>query len=151
MGYSVLLVLHAISAGVLAGASIHNGLMGYAFLRRGEMGNVRLRRLYPAVLGIAFILTFSLGALVYPTFRVEVRAAWLDEQLPWVTMLFEIKEHLLAIAGLVLLYLVPSSLRLSPEPIGADHRLCATASLFVMGVVSYALLIGLFTTTLSPS
>ena len=148
MLHSVLLVLHAISAGVLTGAAIHNGLMGYAQLRRNDLGNLRLRRLYPKVLGVAFILTFGLGTIIYPTFRVEVRAGWMDVHLPWATVLFEVKEHLVALAGLVLVYLIPSSGHLRAGEEKADLRFCAMASVFVMLVVCYALITGLFISAL---
>ena len=36
--------------------------------------------------------------LLYPHFRVHVRADFLDEQAPWATKLFEVKEHLAVFA-----------------------------------------------------
>ena len=41
-----------------------------------------------------YILTWVLGLLIYPVFRVKVRAEYFDPELPWATGLFEIKEHI---------------------------------------------------------
>ena len=45
-----------------------------------------------------YIATFILGLLIYPVFRVNVRAADFDKARPWATGLFEAKEHIGAIA-----------------------------------------------------
>lgn len=45
-----------------------------------------------------YIASFIFGLLIYPVFRVNVRAADFDKFRPWATGLFEIKEHIGAIA-----------------------------------------------------
>ncbi|PIZ00239.1 hypothetical protein COY62_03700 [bacterium (Candidatus Howlettbacteria) CG_4_10_14_0_8_um_filter_40_9] len=45
-----------------------------------------------------YIVTFVLGLLIYPVFRVKVRAADFDKVRPWATGIFEVKEHIGAIA-----------------------------------------------------
>jgi cytochrome bd-type quinol oxidase subunit 2 len=50
-------------------------------------------RLHALTLLIAYAVTFACGAIIYPTFRVRVRAEFMDHTMPWVTGLFEIKEH----------------------------------------------------------
>jgi hypothetical protein len=50
-------------------------------------------RLHTLTLLLAYVSTYVLGALIYPTFRVRVRAEILDPSYPWATGLFEIKEH----------------------------------------------------------
>ena len=56
-----------------------------------------------SVAAIAYLLTFLMGWLIYPVFRVDVRAAFLDKLNPWATGLFEIKEHLAAVGAFVAL------------------------------------------------
>lgn len=144
---SALTVLHGLSSGVLAGASIHKGWLAWGVLNGRVTWPERLRRLYPSVIAIAFFITFGLGLIIYPSFRVEVRAAWLDAQAPGVTMLFELKEHGVAIAALLLTYLVPQSRR-PKEELGRFYTL---AALMVSGLVSYALIVGLFISTMRAS
>ena len=45
-----------------------------------------------------YIVSFVIGLLIYPVFRVNVRAADFDKARPWATGLFEVKEHIGAIA-----------------------------------------------------
>lgn len=45
-----------------------------------------------------YIVTFITGLLIYPVFRVKVRAEDFDVSRQWATALFEIKEHTIAIA-----------------------------------------------------
>ncbi|OGZ23331.1 MAG: hypothetical protein A3A08_02380 [Candidatus Nealsonbacteria bacterium RIFCSPLOWO2_01_FULL_41_9] len=54
----------------------------------------------------AYILTFILGLLIYPVFRIKVRAEYFDLKLPWLTGLFEIKEYVTAIGFFVALVLL---------------------------------------------
>jgi hypothetical protein len=58
----------------------------------------------------AYVLTWALGLLIYPVFRVKVRAAYFDPQIPWATGLFEVKEHVGSLglfAALALVLLTP--------------------------------------------
>lgn len=45
-----------------------------------------------------YLFSFILGLLIYPVFRINVRAADFDKVRPWATGLFEIKEHIGSIA-----------------------------------------------------
>lgn len=49
----------------------------------------------------SYLLTFVLGLLIYPVFRIKVRAEYFDPKLPWLTGLFEIKEYVGAIGTFV--------------------------------------------------
>lgn len=52
-----------------------------------------------------FAVTFVIGLLVYPAFRVYVRAQYFDVDLPLATGFFEVKEHWLGLAlGLLGMY-----------------------------------------------
>ena len=145
-----LLVLHAISAGVLTGAAIHNGVLAWR-RRRGSGGHGRLRRLYPSVMAVSWLLCFALGLVIYPTFRVEVRGAFLDAQAPWAVGLFEAKEHLAAMGLFALCYLVPTSRRLGNKRMEEDDpRLFDEAGIFVAGVVCFVTVVGLLVSSLRP-
>src|SRR3990172_4313245 len=46
----------------------------------------------------AYIITLILGLLIYPVFRIKVRAENFDKVKPWATGIFEVKEHIGSIA-----------------------------------------------------
>jgi hypothetical protein len=46
---------------------------------------------------LAYLFSFVFGLLIYPVFRVKVRAEYFDPKIPWATGLFEIKEYVGAI------------------------------------------------------
>lgn len=55
---------------------------------------------------LSYIVTFISGLLIYPVFRIKVRAEYFDPKLPWLTGLFEIKEYLSAIGLFIALVLL---------------------------------------------
>lgn len=60
-----------------------------------------------SLIGIwAYVLTFILGLLIYPVFRIKVRAEYFDQKLPWLTGLFEIKEYVGAVGLFIALVLL---------------------------------------------
>src|SRR5438876_12350191 len=89
----LLLLIHALSSALLWGAMTHQAL---AVTWQGSPGagwwaalrSVRPERYVRAVM-ILFVFTLVLGAFLYPPFRVNVRAAYLDAHVPWGTGLFE--------------------------------------------------------------
>ena len=94
--WKLLVLLHALSAIVLIGASTHHAVIAIRMLR--GVFAVRLARLYALVGAVAYAVTFVLGAVAYPRFRHLVRAAYLDEYASWASRLFEAKEDLAALA-----------------------------------------------------
>jgi hypothetical protein len=95
----LLVVLHAMAAIVLVGASTHHALIAIGYLR-GRY-KVRLGRIYGATVAIAYAVTVGLGLLAYPTFRYHVRALYLDRYEVWASNLFDTKENF-AVLGLPL-------------------------------------------------
>src|SRR5262245_4729224 len=91
----LLVVLHAAAAIVLIGAATHHLLIVIGYWR--GVYKERLARVYGATMLVAYIITFVLGALAYPTFRYYVRALYMDRHAPWSSNLFDIKEHFAAI------------------------------------------------------
>ena len=150
VAHTILLVLHAVAATVLTGAAVHNGLLAFRSRFVGGARRLRLRRLYPTVVAGAWLVTFALGLLLYPTWRIEVRAAWLDAAQPSLVAAFELKEHWLAAGLLMLGYLVPSSRRLDLETPAADRRLIDELSMVLAAVVVYAAVAGLTLTGVRP-
>ena len=110
----LLLLAHAVCSALLWGAVTHQAL---AVTWPGQPGAgwwAALRSVHPerytrAVM-ILFVTTMVLGAFLYPPFRVNVRAAYLDARVPWGTGLFEVKEHSAAM-GLALLPLYAAAWR----------------------------------------
>ena len=76
------------------------------FKRSASLKSVNLWSLIGAA---GYIFTWLFGLLIYPVFRVRVRAEYFDPNLPWATGLFEIKEHLSSLglfAALALLVII---------------------------------------------
>ena len=91
-----LLVLHALVALALAGASTHLAIVSWR-LWRGAHHLGRLARVYAQVIGGCFAVAFLLGLLMYPHYRYAVRGLYLDRYEPWASNLFDIKENLAAL------------------------------------------------------
>ena len=124
------LVLHTIAAGALAGSVTHLALV----LRKARLGrpNPRLQRLYPAVALGCFVAVYSLGSLLYPRYRVFVRADFLDEHAPWASKLFDLKENLATLLGPLLLALVVLSR--AEDPAKPSRALLGCAAAVALGV-----------------
>jgi hypothetical protein len=89
-----LLVLHALSAATLVAASTHHLVWCRGYLR-ARFARVAQERLFAVVAALAYAATFGLGLVLYPTYKVRVRAGHLDQPtvgLAWVAGLFDIKE-----------------------------------------------------------
>lgn len=89
----LLLVLHALSAIVLGGASVHQAVLAVKVLR-GRPVSARLVRLYSLVALIAYGTTLLIGSMLYPRYRYFVRGLQLDRDVPWASNLFDFKENL---------------------------------------------------------
>ena len=89
-----LLVTHAISAIVTAGSSAHLGVLGLLLLRRGA-APAKLVRMHVRITTVGYALTFMLGSLAYPAFRILIRGYYLDRYEPWASNAFDMKEAFL--------------------------------------------------------
>jgi hypothetical protein len=124
------LVLHTIAAGALTGAVTHLALVLWR-ARRGRP-NPRLQRLYPAVALGCYLAVYSLGTLIYPRYRVAVRAEFLDEHAPWAAALFDLKENLATLLGPLLLAAVVLSR--AEDPARPSRALLGCAAVVALGV-----------------
>lgn len=124
------LILHAVAAGALTGSTTHLALV----LRKARAGrpNPRLQRLYPAVALGCFAVVYALGSVIYPTYRVEVRANYLDDHAPWASVLFDMKENLATLLFPLLLATVVLSR--AEEPAKPSRVLFGCALAVALGV-----------------
>lgn len=130
---TALLIIHGLCAVFLVGAITHQALGVFWPRRPGQSGFVARMRVanssgYVNAIIVLYCITFILGALNYPTYRVFVRPPLQDLQLTYAIGLFEVKENFAAIV----LAMLPSYWyfwRKSPEfPV---TRNAITAILFV--------------------
>lgn len=148
-GPKLLLVLHAAAAIVLVGSATHNGILAVRSLA-GSPVRRRLQRLYVRILGWAYLATFALGLATYPSFRLDVRAAWLDEHMPVATRIFEIKEHWLAIGLVILAGYWPLSRTMDITRRSSDARLYHFCGLALAIIVLMATFTGLSLVAIRP-
>lgn len=72
-----LMVVHAVAAAVLVGATTHHVVWCRGYLG-GQFGRYKGERRFALVAAVAFAITFILGNLLYPTYKVRVRAEYFD-------------------------------------------------------------------------
>ena len=97
-GAKWLLGLHLVAAACVGGSAVHLAIRVWGYLR-GRFVKVGHEKLYAHILAVSYAVCFGLGAAVYPTFRVRVRAEYFEPHLAWATGLFEAKEHLATIGA----------------------------------------------------
>jgi hypothetical protein len=102
------------------------------------------------VLGWAYLVTFALGLVNYPTFRVDVRAAHLDANVPLATGFFEVKEHWIAIGLVILACYWPMSRTMHASKRTNDAWLYGVLAIVLACIVWLAMLTGLFVTAIRP-
>jgi hypothetical protein len=99
-------ILHGIVAIGLLGAITHQGLTVWRKPAPATLFVDRFRSV-PAVrfantIAILYVLTFALGAYIYPTFVLDVKGAIADYGMRTTIGIFQLKEHI-AVIGLGLL------------------------------------------------
>jgi hypothetical protein len=112
----LVLIGHALVAGTLVGSLTH--LLVVAVRAARGRANERLLRLYPAVALASWAAVVALGALIYPAYRVRVRAQHLDVEARWAAVLFDLKENLAVLVAPLLVALFA----LSRSPRGVEAR-----------------------------
>jgi hypothetical protein len=143
-----LLLLHAVLGFAAVFSATH--LAVYALLAlRGRSGS-GLRR-FSWIAPAAVAPQFALGLLLYPAYRVHVRAADLDQSAPFVAQLFDFKEHL-ALLALVLVLGAALLARLGFRSADAAALRPALAALSTSGaaLLWVVALLGLYVTARHP-
>jgi hypothetical protein len=136
------LVLHAAGAIVLIGSSTHHALQMRHYLR-GRFGREKLEKLYAKVVSVAYVVTFVLGAMLYPSYRVHVRGFYLDRHAPFFSGLFDLKETYASLTLVVALALGALAFTLRPTESRALVRVYAAMSFIVCAVVWFDVIAGL--------
>lgn len=72
-----LLVIHAVAACVLVAATTHHVVWCRGYLR-GEFKRVRGEKRFAIICSAAYVTAFLLGSLLYPSYKVRVRAEYFD-------------------------------------------------------------------------
>ncbi len=137
----LLVVLHAAAAIVLVGAATHHALIAIGYLR--GVFKVRLARIYAATVAAAWLVTFALGLLAYPTFRIAARAVYLDRYEPWASSLFELKEHSAALGIPLVLGALALSRAFDPKRDPAIARAYAAIVMLIAALVWFDVFSGL--------
>lgn len=138
----LLLVLHAGASVVLLGAATHHALQMRHYLA-GRFQREALEKTYARVVSVAYVVTFALGALLYPSYRVAVRGLWLDRHAPGYAALFDVKEVYASLTLTVAVGLGALSLVLRPAESRALTRVYAATSFIVCAVVWLNVVAGL--------
>jgi hypothetical protein len=143
-----LLLLHAVLGFTAVFAATHLAVYALLTLRgRGLSGLRRFSWIAPA----AAAPQFALGLLLYPAYRVHVRAADLDRSAPFVAQLFDLKEHLAAL-GVVLVLAAAAIARAALRNDGGPDLRPAAAALSSSGAALLwaVALLGLYVTARHP-
>lgn len=138
----LLLVLHAGGSIVLIGAATHHALQMRHYLR-GRFGREKLEKTYAKVVSVAYVVTFALGAMLYPSYRVHVRAFYLDLHAPSFVGLFDVKETYASLTLVVAIALGALAYTLRPAETPALVRVYAAMSFIVCAVVWFDVIAGL--------
>lgn len=142
--------MHAISAATLVASSTHHLLWCRGYLA-GQFGHYQSERRFALIVAIAFVCTFVLGNLLYPTYKVRVRAEYFDTPamvahgLAAVARVFDIKEHWVALGCAVSLVLLLLSRRAHPKDHPQVTRLYIGLSMFVCASAWFGAIVGLVT------
>jgi hypothetical protein len=103
VGWSILLIIHGILAVFLVGAITHQAIgVAWPVTKRGSGFFHAVRGVngmsYTNAVVVLFVVTFALGCLIYPTYRVNVRTVLQEYRFFKPEGAFEMKEHLLALS-----------------------------------------------------
>jgi hypothetical protein len=103
MGWSTLLIIHGILAVFLLGAITHQAVgAAWPVTKKGSGFFQSVRGVngmsYTNAVVILFLVTFAIGTIIYPTYRINVRTVLQEYRDFKPEGMFEMKEHLLALA-----------------------------------------------------
>jgi hypothetical protein len=167
-----LLVIHAIAACVLVATTTHHVVWLRGYFRR-EFARYKGERRFALIAAIAFVCTFLVGNLLYPTYKVRVRAEFFDNpaavadelrlreanakltaplpeklappSLSPIARLFDIKEHWVALGCAASLILLLLSRLAHPREQPNTLILYLGLALLVCGTAWWGAIVGLVT------
>ncbi len=139
-----LLILHGLLAVALLGAITHQTIgvwmpaRGHSASFVGRMRSVSAGSYVNAII-VLYLLTASMGAIIYPTYRLNVRIVLEQMQLFKQNGAFELKEHLVAIG----LGMLPAYWYFWRHPLAREHASArASVTLILAFVVWWSFLVG---------
>ena len=100
---TALLIIHGLVAVALLGAITHQAVgVAWPVKKRGSGFVSAVRGVngmsYTNAVIVLFVVTFALGCIIYPTYRISVRTVLQEYRLFKPEGAFEMKEHLLALS-----------------------------------------------------
>ncbi len=148
--YEFLLLVHLFATIVLVGSMTHNLLIVIGYVR-GKFGRQKLEWLYVRVSLWAYTIVYVIGVLIYPAYGARIRHPYFDQQLPWATGLFEVKEHWGAV-GLAMFFAF-YFLRKSFQPAEEKEKLFLYVPLCLLlnVILWYKVIVGCYLTLLKGS
>ena len=93
---------------------------------------------------ILYMANWFVGCLIYPIFRVHVRAYQFDSEIPLATGFFEVKEHWLGIGLAVVVAHFVMSRVIDHKRINGRGKLFHGLALLIAFIVGCSTLIGLY-------
>ena len=140
---AALVIIHGLLAIGLLGAITHQGLSVWRKPAPARVFVERFRAVNPGgyanAISVLYVLTFAMGAYIYPTFVLDVKASVADAGMRTTIGVFQIKEHV-AVIGLALLPAYWHFWKRSPLTENVTARRMLTT--VVMLCTWYSLLIG---------
>jgi len=117
-----LLFAHLTFAVVAFAIAIHLAIRVFFFLQKRPL-KVRHERLYVRLLAIFYFLTYFVGCILYPTFRIRIREEfYVKEKMDWATGLFEVKEHFASFGFVAVIAIIMLSQQIEPPVIKKGDR-----------------------------
>jgi hypothetical protein len=92
---------------------------------------------------VAYLVTFALGALLYPSYRVHVRGYYLDRFAPVFSNLFDLKETYASLTLVIAVALGGLARSWRPAETPALVRVYAVMSFVICAVVWFDVVAGL--------
>ncbi|MGE3600601.1 MAG: hypothetical protein AB7N70_34175 [Dehalococcoidia bacterium] len=105
MSAATLLILHGLMSVALLGAVTHQFVSVIGSSAASRLGTAAGQSTFPGrymrvrpngfttAVCLLYVASVVLGAIIYPTYRLDVRVAFEEMSLFWAVGLFEIKEH----------------------------------------------------------
>jgi hypothetical protein len=147
-GARALLLTHAILGFTAVFAATHHAVSAF-LAARGRPVQAQLQR-FGWMAPASVVAQALFGLALYPVYRVRVRFADLERSAPFVVQLFDLKEHLSALALALVVAASFAGRALRPDAPAAESRSVAALSGCGAALVWAAAVIGLYVTARHP-
>lgn len=84
--------------GMISMVTLVSFLLSFGYLVLRQDPEWHKGRIWGLVGSVSYVITFVLGLMIYPVFRIQVRMYDFDINRQWATGIFEIKEHISVLA-----------------------------------------------------